>query len=581
MPNFFRDNQDILFHLKNTDIEEIVKLQENDFEDFRAFDYAPESIADALDSYQKALEVAGEIAGNIIAPTSPEIDQEGNRLEDGRVIYALGIRQALGLLSKADLMGFTLPRKFGGLNFPNFIYTMAVEIVSRADASLMNIFGLQGIADTICAFASEEIKEKYLPAFCTGEYTGAMALTEPDAGSDLQNVQLKAESDDGENWRLTGIKRFITNGCGDVLLVLGRSEPDRKGGMGLSLFLVERGPCVKVRHIENKLGIHGSPTCELQFDNARGVLIGDRRRGLVSYVMPLMNGARVGIAAQSLGIAEAAFRVARNYANTRCQFERAIERFPAVARMLVDMKVMIEAARSITYEATRIMDLNNLTLKKIESGGQTDKEALRPLRKTQRKYKKLAAMLTPFAKYYSSEMAVKVTSDAIQVLGGSGYMKDYPLEQLYRDARITTIYEGTSQLQIVAAVRGVLSGVAEEAFNELAEGNFDGPLVELAGILEKSRELLAKAVDYIKTTRSLEYTDLYARNLVDAAIDIYIGYLFLHQAKISEHKLAVAGKFIRDAYLREKSHCECITSGRKEVIADYETIVGPPYLEED
>jgi len=578
MPNFFTDNEDIKFHLKNADLKRIVALQENDFSEAGDFDYAPENLEDALDSYEKALAVTGEIAGNLIAPKSPQIDEEGNRLEDGCVTYARGIRESLDALSKADLMGFTLPRKFGGLNFPNCIYTMAVEIVSRADASLMNIFGLQGIAETINAFASEEIKEKYLPGFSSGEYTGAMALTEPDAGSDLQNVQLRAEEVDGK-WKLSGVKRFITNGCGEILLVLARSEEDQSGGMGLSLFLVERGEGVRVRHIENKLGIHGSPTCELQLNEAPGLLVGLRKRGLISYVLPLMNGARIGIAAQSLGIGEAAYRVARNYANSRQQFGRPIEQFPAVAEMLVDMRIMLEAARCITYEGSQAMDLDNLMLKRLETGDRSD-EGFQTLRKEQRKYKKLAAFLTPCAKYYSSEMSVKVTSDAIQVLGGSGYMKDYPLEQLYRDARITTIYEGTSQLQVVAAVRGVLSGVAESAFEELAAEGFEGALGELAGKLAENRELTAKAVEFLKK-QSSDYLDLYSRKLVDMAIDIYIGYLFLKQAKKSEHKEAVARKFINDASTRGKANFDLITSGRKEVLTDYQNIVGPPYTEED
>jgi len=581
MPNFFKDNKDIQFHLKSVNLEKIVNLKENDFGDCAAYEYAPENVSDALDSYEKALTVAGEIAGNLIAPCSPDIDLEGCRLEDGRVIYAEGTRRALDMLSKADMMGFTLPRRFGGLNFPNYIYTIAIEIISRSDASLMNLFGLQGIADTIEAFAAEDIKQRYLPGFSAGKYTGAMALTEPDAGSDLQNVQLKAELEDDGVWKLTGVKRFITNGCGEILLVLARSEPGDTGGMGLSLFLVERSEAVRVRHIENKLGIHGSPTCELQFDGAPGLLVGERKRGLISYVLPLMNGARVGIAAQGLGIAEAAYRVARNYASTRHQFARPIEKFPAVAEMLVDMQIMIEAARELTYEAARVMDLDILTLKRIESGAETDKEALSALRKDQRKYKRRAALLTPCAKYYSSEMSVRVASDAIQVLGGSGYMKDYPVEQLYRDARITTIYEGTTQLQVVAAVRGVLSGIAETAFEEFAEEDFKRPLKGLADKLEKCRGLLAKAIKYIKTKKSMEYTELYARKLVDIAIDIYIGYLFLNHAKKSKHKQAVAKKFISDALIRAKANYEHIVSGRKDVVSAFNSIVGPPFTEED
>jgi len=330
-------------------------------------------------------------------------------------------------------MGFTLPRRFGGLNIPTLVYSMANEIVSRADASLMNIFGLQGIAETINAFASEELKDAYLPRLAAGELTGAMALTEPDAGSDLQSVKVRAEEQPDGTWRLNGVKRFITNGCGDVLLVLARREPGEKGGLGLSLFLCERQPEIRVRRIEEKLGIHGSPTCELEFQDAVAYLIGERRRGLVTYTMALMNGARVGIAAQSVGIAEAAYREARNFAWTRTQFARRIEQFPAVAELLVGMKMLVEGSRILTCDASRVMDIDNILQERLEKGLVEGEEA-RETRQRRRRTKRLAGFLTPLSKYYASEAAVKVTSDAIQVLGGSGYMQDYPLERYYRDA---------------------------------------------------------------------------------------------------------------------------------------------------
>jgi len=578
MANFFLDNEDILFHFSNTDLEGLASLQEDGFKDASLFDYAPANAPEAVDGYRRTLEVVGEVAANIIAPRSEEVDREGNVLEGGKVRYARGIAESLKVLSRADLMGFTLPRRFGGLNFPNLIYTMAIEIVSRADASLMNIFGLQGIADTINAFASEELKAKYLPLFAAGKVTGAMALTEPEAGSDLQRVQLKATPGEDGMWRLNGVKRFITNGCGEVLLVLARSEPDEEGGMGLSLFLCERSPEVRVRRLEDKLGIHGSPTCELQFNDAKAYLIGERRRGLVSYVMPLMNGARIGIAAQSLGIAEAAFREARNFASTRRQFGREIEKIPPVADMLVEMKTAIEAARALTYEASLVMDEAISARRNLEASG-ADAEARRELKQKARQLDRLASMLTPMSKYYASEMCVKVAGDAIQILGGSGYMRDYPVERYYRDARITTIYEGTSQLQIVAAVRAVTAGTAEKYFAKLAEAGFPKPYSVLAGKLEKARILLQKAVDFVKKKGGMDYIELVARKLVDMAIDILIGYLLLRHAPHSKHKRVLARRFIVDLMPRVRMNYDLIRSFDRSSLKSFDSIVGPPQIE--
>jgi len=578
MANFFLDNEDILFHFSNTDLEGLASLQEDGFKDASLFDYAPANAPEAVDGYRRTLEVVGEVAANIIAPRSEEVDREGNVLEGGKVRYARGMAESLKVLSRADLMGFTLPRRFGGLNFPNLIYTMAIEIVSRADASLMNIFGLQGIADTINAFASEELKAKYLPLFAAGKVTGAMALTEPEAGSDLQRVQLKATPGEDGMWRLNGVKRFITNGCGEVLLVLARSEPDEEGGMGLSLFLCERSPEVRVRRLEDKLGIHGSPTCELQFNDAKAYLIGERRRGLVSYVMPLMNGARIGIAAQSLGIAEAAFREARNFASTRRQFGREIEKIPPVADMLVEMKTAIEAARALTYEASLVMDEAISARRNLEASG-ADAEARRELKQKARQLDRLASMLTPMSKYYASEMCVKVAGDAIQILGGSGYMRDYPVERYYRDARITTIYEGTSQLQIVAAVRAVTAGTAEKYFAKLAEAGFPKPYSVLAGKLEKARILLQKAVDFVKKKGGMDYIELVARKLVDMAIDILIGYLLLRHAPHSKHKRVLARRFIVDLMPRVRMNYDLIRSFDRSSLKSFDSIVGPPQIE--
>ena len=441
-------------------------------------DYGPLSAADAVDNYRRILTILGEICGEMIAPHAEQVDREGNTLnEDGTVTLHPLVRKNLDRLTQGDMMGFTLPRKYGGLNCPNLVYTIANEIVARADCSLTNLFGLQGIAETIYAFANDEIRNEYLPQFCEGRVTGAMVLTEPDAGSDLQAVRLRAYQDEKGNWLLNGVKRFITNGCGEVLLVLARSEPEIGDGRGLSLFVAERGPTVRVRHLEEKLGIHGSPTCELVFDDTPCRLIGERQRGLITYVMSLMNGARVGIAAQSLGVGEAAFRLARNYAHTRRQFGVPIERLPAVAELVTDMKIDVEAARALAYETSRVCDHENTNARVLEWGGPLEKDEEKRRKQLARSLKRMNGMLTPMSKYYCSEMSVRVAHNAIQVLGGSGYMKDYAAERYLRDSRITTIYEGTSQLQVVAAVRGVTSGAFETWTDEWDMREYGDPLL--------------------------------------------------------------------------------------------------------
>ena len=578
MPNFFLDNEDIQFLFDHIDLAELARVQEDDFADARQhnIDYAPLDEADAIDNYRRILEISGDIAANIIAPRAEQVDAEGHTLNaDGTVTLHPFVADNIRVLGQADLMGFTLPRKHGGLNCPNLIYTMAIEIVSRADASLMNIFGLQGIAETINAFANDQIKDEYLPRFAHGEVTGAMVLTEPDAGSDLQAIRLKATQDDDGNWHLRGVKRFITNGCGEVLLTLARSEPEIADGRGLSLFVSERSDRIKVRHLENKLGIHGSPTCELVYDDAPARLVGERQRGLITYVMALMNGARVGIAAQSLGVAEAAYRLARTYASTRKQFGGPIERLPAVAEMVTDMKIAIEAARALTYETSRVCDLENNNLRVMELGLVTDKAELKQRKTRGRTLKRLNGMLTPMCKYYASEMCVRVADTALQVLGGSGYMKDYPAERYLRDARITTIYEGTSQLQILAAVRGVCSGTFERRAAELAETQYESDLLgDLRSKLVAGTEQIVQAVAFVKE-RGTDYMDLAGRKLVDSAIAVLVGHLLLGQAAGNERKQRVARRFIDTEMTRLRMNCELIAGGDMSPLHEYDLLAGP------
>ncbi len=592
MANFYKDNEDIQFLLKHINTDQIAEYMEQNFKFAEEFDYAPADPDEAFQNYQMVLDSVGALSGDFIAPRSESIDRQGNTLnDDGSVKYADGIAQSLDMLAKAQVMGFTLPYRFGGLNFPNIIYSAAIEIVSRADASLMNIFGLQGIAETINAFASEEIKQKYLPDFADGKVTGAMVLTEPDAGSDLQSCKLRAFQDDDGNWYLHGVKRFITNGCGEVLLVLARSEHDRAGGLGLSLFVCDRGSTVHVRRLEDKLGIHGSPTCELFFDNTPCQIIGERQRGLVTYVMSLMNGARIGIAAQSMGIAEAAYRVARDYAASREQFGGPIEKLPAVRELVINMKMKIEAARALLYETSRVVDIY-IGLEKMSENPPQDKDQARSLKKDLKKYKRLAAMLTPMSKYYCSEMCNAVCYDSIQVLGGSGFMRDYPVERYARDARITTIYEGTSQLQVVAAVRGVCGGICQKYLKEIAQWQYDPQMDELLEILQKGSENLEKAVAYVKEA-GIDYMDLYGRQLVDIAVYLIMGYMFASQAStkvdfktesasgngqkmsMKQRKTIIANRFIRkNATVIEALTAE-ICSGDKSTFDKYEALAGP------
>jgi alkylation response protein AidB-like acyl-CoA dehydrogenase len=596
MANFYKDNSDMQFLFRHVNLGELAEICEEGFKFAGEFDHAPADAAEAIRNYEMVLDSLGQLCAEFIAPRAESVDREGNELNaNGTVTRAKGIAEAIEKLGQAEVMGFTLPHRFGGLNFPNLIYSMAIEILSRADAALMNIFGLQGIAETINAFACEDVKQKYLHAFSAGKVTGAMVLTEPDAGSDLQAVKLRAFQDAASNWFLHGVKRFITNGCGEVLLVLARSEPDRSGGLGLSLFICGPGPTVHIRRLEDKLGIHGSPTCEIFFDNTPCELVGERQRGLVTYVMSLMNGARIGIAGQSMGIAEAAYRVARDYASTRKQFAVAIERLPAVRDMLIEMKTAIEAGRALLYETSRIVDLEIGSAKRLEFNPPGDKEELKRLKDDSRRYKRAAAMLTPMSKYYCSEMCNRVAYDSIQVLGGSGYMRDYACERYARDARITTIYEGTSQLQVVAAVRGVCSGTAEKFMAELAQQDYDADVNDLLDVLARGVQQMNEAIACIKEQGN-EYMDLYGRPLVDIAIDLINGYLFCGQAStkvdmevpvagsgagngqtipMKKRKALLARRYITKNAPKIAALAESIRAGDKSTFTQYEALVGP------
>lgn len=576
MANFYTDNQDIQFLFDYFDLKDIAAIQERETPNGDA-DYLPRDIDDAIDNYRRVLEIVGDVSANVLAKNAETVDAEGNTLNENQTVTLHPLVQKnLDQMSLADLQGFTLPRKYGGINCPTLVYTMATEIVARGDCSFMNMFGLQGIAETIYAFASDEIKDEYLPKFARGEVTGAMVLTEPDAGSDLQAVRVRAYQNDKGDWFLNGVKRFITNGCGEVLLVLARSEAQISDGRGLSLFVCDRGPTVKVRHLENKLGIHGSPTCELVFNNTPCRLIGERQRGLITYVMSLMNGARLGIAAQSLGVAEAAQRLARDYANSREQFGAPIEHLPAVAEMVVDMRVRIEAARALCYETARVCDYENNINRLLERNADSlSAEEKKEFKQKSRSLKKLNAMLTPMSKFFCSEMSISVSTDAIQVLGGSGYMKDYAAERYYRDARITTIYEGTSQLQVVAAIRGLTSGVYKSYIEEFENKEFgDETLDALKSKLVTAHAKLTDALTFAREKGSA-YVELRARKMVEAGIAILIGHYLLAQAAKNDRKKKVADYYITKSLSEIAAAVATIQDGSTHVLDDYLEFVGP------
>ena len=548
MSNFYSDNPDLQATLRRLDLARVVRLREDDYRQAGEFAYAPRDFEDALDSYERALAIAGDIAGEFVEPRAEDVDRAGSELVDGEVCYAPGIAQSLERLKQADLMGITLPRKYGGLNFPVSVSVMIVEMVSRADPALMNIFGLQDIGETVNKFADDEMKAAYLPRFASGEVTASMALTEPEAGSDLQNVQLKATLADDGTWRLSGVKRFITNGCGQLSLVLARSEEGTTDGRGLSMFLYERDEHMRVRRLEDKLGIHGSPTCELQFDDAPALLVGERRRGLTTYVMSLMNGARIAIAAQAQGIAEAAYRAAAKYAQERVQFGAPIGELTAVRAMLADMKVSLEAARALLYETALIVDMKEVLEHRIaqltgDGAPEGAADEFKALRAELKKYTRLAALFTPMAKACCTEMANTVAYESLQIHGGSGYMRDFAVERHSRDARITNIYEGTTQLQVVAAIGGVLGGTLAARLDEYDVEDF-GATPELLARVRDARSRLAEAIARVREQDDVRYRDFHARRLVEMAIDVSCGYLMLRAAQDDARKLLAARYFV-------------------------------------
>lgn len=564
MANFYTDNPSLKLHLSHPMMKKIVELKERNFADADKYDYAPQNYEDAADSYDKVLEVVGEICGDIIAENAEDVDHQGPHVENGHVVYADGTKKNLEACRKAGLMGMSMPRRLGGLNFPITPYLMAADMVSRADAGFENLWGLQDCAETIYEFASEEQKEKYIPRVCEGE-TMSMDLTEPDAGSDLQSVMLKASQKEDGSWVLNGVKRFITNGDSDIHLVLARSEEGSRDGRGLSMFIYDkRNGGVTVRRIENKMGIKGSPTCELVYKDAPCELVGSRRLGLIKYVMALMNGARLGIAAQSVGISEAAYREALAYAKDRRQFGKPIIEFAPVAEILSVMKAKLDASRALLYACSRFVDMYKIY------DDIAKERALTPEEKKEAKYySKLADAFTPLAKGMTSEFCNQNTYDCIQIHGGSGFMKDYACERLYRDARITSIYEGTTQLQVVAAIRHVTTGTYLNKIHEFEAMEVVPEDEDVKTTLSFMTQQYAAAVEAVMGVKDSSYQDFMARRLVEMAGHIIMSYLLLEDCQRDASVRRSLHVYLKYGQAEVARHADFIENFRPEQISDY------------
>ena len=565
MANFYIDTPELKHHLNHPLMKRIVDLKERNYADRENYEYAPVDFEDAMDSYDKVLEIVGEICGDIIAPNAESVDHEGPSVADGRVTYANGTFANLEACRKAGLMGMAMPRRFGGLNFAVVPYIMAADIVSRSDAGFENLWGLQDCAETIYEFANEDQKKRYITRVCQGE-TMSMDLTEPDAGSDLQSVMLKATySEKDECWYLNGVKRFITNGDADIHLVLARSEEGTHDGRGLSMFIYDkRNGGVNVRRIENKMGIKGSPTCELVYKNAKAELCGDRKLGLIKYVMALMNGARLGIAAQSVGLSQAANNEAMAYDKDRKQFGKAIIEFPAVAEILSLMKAKLDASRTLLYETARYVDVYKALDDIAKERKLTPEE-----RQEQKTFSKLADSFTPLAKGIGSEFANQNAYDCIQIHGGSGFMKDYACERIYRDSRITSIYEGTTQLQVVAAIRYVTAGAYLAKIREYETAQV---APEFEGLKNRLKELANKyeaIVTKITEEKDQELIDFAARRLVEMSAHLIMSHLMVQDASKNDLFTESAHVYVRFAESEIDKHVTFLSKFDKDDLAYY------------
>ena len=565
MANYYSDHPEIEFHLNHPLMKRVVDLKERNYVEKDQFEDAPVNYEDAIENYKRLLDITGDVAANIIEPNSEDVDLEGPHLENGRMIYASKTFENLDATRKAGLWGLSMPRRYGGLNLPNAIFSMASEIIAAADAGFQNIWSLQSCIDTLYEFGSEEQRQKYIPRICAGE-TMSMDLTEPDAGSDLQRVMLKATQDEDGTWRLNGVKRFITNGDSDIHLVLARSEEGTKDGRGLSMFIYDkRDGGVTVRHIEHKLGIHGSPTCELVYKNAKAELCGNTRLGLIKYVMALMNGARLGIAAQSVGVEQEAYNEGLAYAKERAQFGEKIINFPAVYDMLSRMKAKLDAGRSLLYCCARYVDIYK-ALEDIARDSKLTPEE----RQEMKKYTRLADAFTPLAKGMNSEYANQNAYDAISIHGGSGFIMEYKCQRLFRDARIFSIYEGTTQLQVVAAIRYITNGTYLSIIKEMLESEVSDDLKALKKRVAKLVELYEAAINKVKEANDQAVHDFLARRLYNMTGDIVMSLLILDDATKSPELFAKsANVYVRMAEEEVLGHSAYIQNFTPESLDNF------------
>lgn len=565
MSNYYTDHPEIEFHLNHPLMKRVVDLKERNYVEKDQFEDAPVNYEDAIENYKRLLDITGDVAANIIEPNSEDVDLEGPHLENGRMIYASKTFENLDATRKAGLWGLSMPRRYGGLNLPNAIFSMASEIIAAADAGFQNIWSLQSCIDTLYEFGSEEQRQKYIPRICAGE-TMSMDLTEPDAGSDLQRVMLKATQDEDGTWRLNGVKRFITNGDSDIHLVLARSEEGTKDGRGLSMFIYDkRDGGVTVRHIEHKLGIHGSPTCELVYKNAKAELCGNTRLGLIKYVMALMNGARLGIAAQSVGVEQEAYNEGLAYAKERAQFGEKIINFPAVYDMLSRMKAKLDAGRSLLYCCARYVDIYK-ALEDIARDSKLTPEE----RQEMKKYTRLADAFTPLAKGMNSEYANQNAYDAISIHGGSGFIMEYKCQRLFRDARIFSIYEGTTQLQVVAAIRYITNGTYLNIIKEMLESEVSDDLKALKARVAKLADLYEAAINKVKEANDQAVHDFLARRLYNMTGDIVMSLLILDDAtKAPELFAKSANVYVRMAEEEVLGHSAYIQNFQAEDLESF------------
>ena len=565
MSNYYTDHPEIEFHLNHPLMKRVVDLKERNYAEKDQFEDAPVNYEDAIENYKRLLDITGDVAANIIEPNSEDVDLEGPHLENGRMIYASKTFENLDATRKAGLWGLSMPRRYGGLNLPNAIFSMASEIIAAADAGFQNIWSLQSCIDTLYEFGSEEQRQKYIPRICAGE-TMSMDLTEPDAGSDLQRVMLKATQDEDGTWRLNGVKRFITKGDSDIHLVLARSEEGTKDGRGLSMFIYDkRDGGVTVRHIEHKLGIHGSPTCELVYKNAKAELCGNTRLGLIKYVMALMNGARLGIAAQSVGVEQEAYNEGLAYAKERAQFGEKIINFPAVYDMLSRMKAKLDAGRSLLYCCARYVDI----YKALEDIAR-DTKLTPEERQEMKKYTRLADAFTPLAKGMNSEYANQNAYDAISIHGGSGFIMEYKCQRLFRDARIFSIYEGTTQLQVVAAIRYITNGTYLSIIKEMLENEVSDDLKPLKERVAKLVDLYEAAINKVKEANDQAVHDFLARRLYNMTGDIVMSLLILDDAtKAPEMFQKSANVYVRMAEEEVLGHSAYIQNFKAEDLESF------------